>query len=142
MPRRTFVDSLFVIALVNRRDQYHDQALALAASLRGEPLLTTDAVLLEIGNGLARTYKKEAVAILEELRTADELKIVHLTPDLFDRAFHLYKDPSGQGVGAGGLRVFHSHEGRRAPFGSDFRSSLPAGGLRGPDAGDRANLIQ
>ena len=91
MPRRTFVDSLFVIALVNRRDQYHDQALALAASLRGEPLLTTDAVLLEIGNGLARTYKKEAVAILEELRTADELKIVHLTPDLFDRAFHLYK---------------------------------------------------
>jgi uncharacterized protein len=91
VPRRTFVDSLFVIALVNRRDQYHDQALALAASLRGEPLLTTDAVLLEIGNGLARTYKKEAVAILEELRTADELKIVHLTPDLFDRAFHLYK---------------------------------------------------
>jgi predicted nucleic acid-binding protein len=91
VPRRTFVDSLFVIALVNRRDQYHRQASALAASLRGEPLLTTDAVLLEIGNGLARSYKKEAVAILEELRTAEELKIVHLTPDLFERAFHLYK---------------------------------------------------
>lgn len=91
MPRRTFVDSLFVIALVNRRDQYHGQALALAASLRGEPLLTTDAILLEIGNGLARSHKKEAVAILEELRTADELKMVHLTPGLFERAFHLYK---------------------------------------------------
>ncbi|HET9210114.1 MAG TPA: PIN domain-containing protein [Thermoanaerobaculia bacterium] len=91
MPRRTFVDSLFVIALVNRRDQYHRQASALAASLRGEPLLTTDAVLLEIGNGLARSHKKEAVAILEELRAADELKIVSLTPDLFERAFHLYK---------------------------------------------------
>lgn len=91
MPRRTFVDSLFIIALVNRRDQYHRQASALSVSLRGEPLLTTDAILLEIGNGLARSYKKEAVAILEELRTADELKIVHLTPDLFERAFHLYK---------------------------------------------------
>ena len=91
MPRRTFVDSLFVVALINRRDQYHRQALALAASLRGEPLLTTDAVLLEIGNGLARSYKEEAVAVLEELRTVDEMKVVHLTPDLFERAFHLYK---------------------------------------------------
>lgn len=91
MPERTFVDSLFVIALVNRRDQYHRQALALAASFRGEQLLTTDAVLLEIGNGLARSFKQEAVEILEQLMAADELKIVHLTPDLFEQAFHLYK---------------------------------------------------
>jgi predicted nucleic acid-binding protein len=89
--KRIFVDSLFIIALVNRRDQYHRQALALAASLRGKPLLTTDAVLLEIGNGLARSFKKEAVEILDQLMAADELKVVHLTPDLFKQAFHLYK---------------------------------------------------
>lgn len=91
MPRQTFVDSLFIIALVNRRDQSHRQALALATSLKGEPLLTTDAVLLEIGNGLARNFKREAVEILDQLMAADELRIVHLTPDLFEQAFHLYK---------------------------------------------------
>jgi predicted nucleic acid-binding protein len=54
-------------------------------------LLTTDAVLLEIGNGLARSFKKEAVEILDQLMVADELKIVHLSPELFEQAFQLYK---------------------------------------------------
>ena len=59
MSNRIFIDTLFVIALINRRDQYH-QALDLAEQFEGHPLLVTDAVLLEIGNALARSYKQEA----------------------------------------------------------------------------------
>lgn len=62
MPNRIFVDTVFVIALINLRDQYHQQATELADALEGYPLLTTDAVLLEIGNALARGYKREAVS--------------------------------------------------------------------------------
>jgi uncharacterized protein len=91
VPKRIFIDSLFVIALVNRRDLYHRQAVSLAASLRGQPVLLTDAILLEVGNGLARRYKKEAAAIIEQFLTAQEAKVVHLTPDLFREAFELYK---------------------------------------------------
>jgi uncharacterized protein len=43
---RIFIDTLFVIALINRRDQYHQQALDLAEQFEGHPLLVTDAVLL------------------------------------------------------------------------------------------------
>ena len=42
--RRLFVDTCFIVALVNRRDQYHAQALALATQYEGWPLLVTDAV--------------------------------------------------------------------------------------------------
>ena len=56
MPNRIFIDTLFMIALINRRDQYHQQALDLAEQFKGAPLLVTDAVLLEIGNALARSY--------------------------------------------------------------------------------------
>ena len=56
MPNRIFIDTLFVIALINRRDQYHQQALDLAEQFEGALLLVTDAVLLEIGNTLARSY--------------------------------------------------------------------------------------
>ena len=58
MSNRIFIDTLFVIALINRQDQYHQQALDLAEQFEGHPLLVTEAVLLEIGNALAATLKR------------------------------------------------------------------------------------
>ncbi|MFP5286346.1 MAG: type II toxin-antitoxin system VapC family toxin [Thermoanaerobaculia bacterium] len=91
MRDQIFVDSLFVIALINRRDQYHPQASALVRSLSGRPLLTTDVVLLEIGNGLARSYRSEAAGVLERFLSSGDVKIVHMDPFLFERALDLYK---------------------------------------------------
>ena len=91
MPNRIFVDTLFVIALINQRDQYHQQAVERAEQFDGHPLLVTDAVLLEIGNALARSYKQEAVEIIEQFLTAEEVEVVHLTPRLFEQAVALYK---------------------------------------------------
>jgi len=88
---RIFVDTLFVIALINRRDQYHQQAIEFADQFDGHPLLVTDAVLLEVGNALARSYKQEAVEIIEQFLSAEEVEVVHLTPRLFEQAFALYK---------------------------------------------------
>ena len=88
---RTFLDTLFVIALINPRDQYHSKAAELAAKYEAQPLLVTDAVLLEIGNGLARNYKQEAIEVIEGFFDSEEAEIVHLTPELFQRAFDLYK---------------------------------------------------
>jgi len=88
---RLFIDTLFIIALANRRDQYHRQAIDLADQYDEWPLLTTEAVLLEVGNALARNHKQEAVAIIERLLAAVEIEIVRMTPDLFARAFAVYK---------------------------------------------------
>ena len=74
MPNRIFIDTLFVIALINRQDQYHQQALDLAEQFEGHPLLVTDAVLLEIGNALARSYKQEAIEIIAQFLAAEEVK--------------------------------------------------------------------
>jgi predicted nucleic acid-binding protein len=51
------IDSVYVIALVNRRDKYHVQAQQLARQLAGRPLLITDSILLEVGNALARHFR-------------------------------------------------------------------------------------
>jgi predicted nucleic acid-binding protein len=63
----------------------------LAEQFEGHSLLVTDAVLLEIGNALACSYKQEAVAIIEQFLTAAEVEVVHLTPHLFTQGFALYK---------------------------------------------------
>ena len=86
-----FVDTSFIVALVNRNDQYHHEAVELASRFDQRPLVTTDAVLLEVGNALARNFKAESVQIIEHFFTSDEIRIVHLTPELFRRAFALYR---------------------------------------------------
>ena len=91
MKNRIFIDSVFVIALVNKRDEHHKQAAQLARQIRGQPVLVTDAVLLEVGNTLSRNHKQEAIRVIERFLNADEVEVVHLTPRLFKEAFALYK---------------------------------------------------
>ena len=91
MSSRIFIDTLYVAALINQRDQYHQKASALADQFEDYPLLVTDAVLLEIGNALSRYYKKEAVDVIEYFVASAEVKIIHLTPQLFEQAFAEYK---------------------------------------------------
>ena len=89
-----FVDTSFVVALVNRNDQYHKLALDLADRFTGQGLVTTDAILPEIGNALSRNFKSESVEIIEHFLTSDDVKVIHLHPPLFRKAFDLYKSHS------------------------------------------------
>ena len=91
MSNRIFIDTLFVIALINQRDEHHKEASELAEKYENQPLLTTDAVLLEIGNALARNFKGQAVEIIDDFLTSNDVEIIHLTPELFDQGFSLYK---------------------------------------------------
>jgi predicted nucleic acid-binding protein len=88
---RIFIDTLFVVALLNQRDQYHELAAALADRYEGRAFLVTDGVLLEIGNALARNFKQQAVEVITRLVSSEDVEVVRLTPPLFDEAFTLYR---------------------------------------------------
>lgn len=88
---RVFVDTSFVVALVNERDQHHERAAELADMFDGSPLVTTDAVLVEIGNALARNFKQQAIEIIEDFLSSDEVELVRSDAGLFERAFELYR---------------------------------------------------
>jgi predicted nucleic acid-binding protein len=91
MAIRIFIDTSFIIALVNERDQYHHQALSIADQYDSQLLVVTDAVLLEVSNALSRSYKNEAIQIIEDLMASENVEVVHLNSELFGRAFDLYK---------------------------------------------------
>ncbi len=91
MSNRTFVDTSFIVALINGRDAYHAQASNLADEFEGQPLVTTDGVLLEVGNALARNFKPQAIEVIDHFMTSPEVEIVRLTPSLFDEAYRLYR---------------------------------------------------
>lgn len=90
--KKTFVDTFYVVALVNKRDEFHEKANELVLEFDSQPLLTTDAVLLEIGNFLARSSKQKAVEIISQFVSAAEIEIVRLDETLFNKAFELYKN--------------------------------------------------
>lgn len=96
---KIFVDTLFVVGFTNERDQYHDEAVKLAAEYNGKPLLVTDAVLLEIGNSLSGRFRKQAVETIESFMKSREIEIVRLDETLFDKAFQLYKNHADKSWG-------------------------------------------
>lgn len=87
----TFVDAQYVIAFVNGRDQLHSKAVELSSRFIGQPLLTTDVVLIEIGNALARNHRSEALEVIEYFHRAANVEVVSLTPALFAQAIALYQ---------------------------------------------------
>ncbi|CAD5930014.1 hypothetical protein PA905_12320 [Planktothrix agardhii CCAP 1459/11A] len=91
MRTKIFVDTLFIIALINKRDQYHQKALQFAKQYQNHPLITTDAIFLEVGNNLSSNYKNEAVELMEKFLASDDVEVIRLTPKLFDEALSLYK---------------------------------------------------
>lgn len=91
MPNSIFVDTSFVIALINGNDQYHNQAQSLSHQFENSPLITTDAVLLEICNALAKDFRQEAIQITEVLRTGKDTEVIEIRTSLFEEGFETYQ---------------------------------------------------
>ena len=88
-----FLDTSYAIALSAPTDQFHARALRLATELEEARarLVTTRAVLLEIGNALARQrYRAAAVKLLQALETDPSVELLPLCEELYARALELY----------------------------------------------------
>ncbi len=86
-----FMDTGFVVALVNENDQYHQKALKLANQFEGYPTVITDVILLEIGNSLAKNFKAQAIEIINHFYLSPEVTIVHLNPILLKQGLNMYQ---------------------------------------------------
>jgi uncharacterized protein len=90
-----FLDTSFTIALSSSSDQNYLRAVKLATQIKANKtrLLTTQAILLEIGNALSKQrYRVEAIQLLEALRNDPSIEIIQLTNQLFTSALDLFKE--------------------------------------------------
>lgn len=92
---KVFLDTSYAVALSARTDENHELALKLAEELERSDthFVTTRAVLLEIGNALAKVrYRKAAVQLLSALEADPKVEIVSATDELYQRALKIYGD--------------------------------------------------
>ena len=63
---RLFLDTSFIQALLNRRDQYHEKAKTMFPRVRdARSVLLTEAILVEVGNALCRFDRTAAAEFLD-----------------------------------------------------------------------------
>lgn len=94
MENELFLDTAYAIALSSPRDAFHAKAVEIAREIRATNtrLVTTRAVLLEIGNALAGLrYRAATVALLDSLERDPRVGIAPMTDELFESAMDLYR---------------------------------------------------
>ena len=91
--RAVFADSGYWIALLNPRDALHDTAKVVSGSLGSAQLVTSEVVLAECLNDLAKRGERlrhAAVALVEELRREPSVSIEPQSSLQFQEALALY----------------------------------------------------
>lgn len=94
MRNRYFLDTSYAIALLIVNDEFHTTALQLRERLIAEnsQIVTSQAIVLEIGNGLARKrYRHFAVEALELLERSPNIEVVSLTDELIAEATGIFR---------------------------------------------------
>lgn len=86
-----FIDTSYFLALLNSRDKYHQTAKNLAEQMT-PPFVTSNAVLLELGNALAKPpHRQLGVVTLQQIRADAAIEVVPVDENLLNAAVALYQ---------------------------------------------------
>jgi len=89
---RFLLDTAFVQALLNKRDQYHHQARAFLPRLQSaQEVWITEAVLVEIGNALSVYNRAGAVQFIKLCYDTPNIQVVSVDTSLLTRSLQLYE---------------------------------------------------
>jgi predicted nucleic acid-binding protein len=89
---RFFLDTAFVVALLNPKDALHEKAKSYLDSVRqAQEVWTTEAVLLEIGNAFSASHRAEAANFITQCFVTSNIHFVSVSTTLFNRALDFYR---------------------------------------------------
>ncbi len=94
MTTKLFMDASYAVALGSPRDQYHASAMALSRRMKAEriPVVTTLAVIIEVGNALSKpSFRSTALALLRSFSQDPLVEVTPLSEELFERGRSLYQ---------------------------------------------------
>ena len=88
----TFLDTVYLLALINPNDAWRPKALEWAARISGT-LVTTETVLTEVADALCRSaHRRWAAEAIRDLRSDPTVRCVPGSARLFAQGLDLYAD--------------------------------------------------
>lgn len=88
MRSEIFLDTAYAIALSVLKDVYHGKAITIAEELESSKirLITSHAVMLEIGNALSKNkYRYAGVQLLRAIEDDPNITIISISESLYTR---------------------------------------------------------
>lgn len=90
--RAVFADTFYFLALLNKRDAAHQQAVAASRS-PGLAIVTTEFVLLELADALCKpSQREEVLALCNLVETDPAFRLIRATGELIQRGRQLYSE--------------------------------------------------
>jgi predicted nucleic acid-binding protein len=90
--KSVFADTFHFLALLKADDSHHPLALEFHR-LKWQRIITTDCVLLEVGDACSHPrHHGDFLALYEALGQDERIQIVRLTPELLDRGVSLLRN--------------------------------------------------
>lgn len=89
-----FLDTSYIVALASPKDAFHEKAKALAGEIKSQKirLVTTNGILLELGNALsAIRHRQGAVSLIEAMQADKRVGIVSISDSLLAEGVALFK---------------------------------------------------
>lgn len=97
-----FLDTSYLYALVNKRDEWHERAVQWEKELENKrrKLITTELIIVEIADGLAALrFRVQAIEILTALESSPLVEVVTITSNLLADGIDLYGKRSDKNWG-------------------------------------------
>ena len=114
MPKNeVFLDTAYAIALSATTDEHHELAVLIAEQLEltNTPMITSRAIILEIGNALSKQrYREASIELLDSLESDPAVEIISISDELYSRAYDLYRNRTDKEWG-NRLYLIHHHAG-------------------------------
>lgn len=94
---RFFLDTVFIQAILNPRDQYHTPARELLPRVKkAQEVWITEAIFMEVGNALSSYNHQKVSTFIKQCYQTDNISIVNITPQLFQQGLVLYESRQDQ----------------------------------------------
>lgn len=89
---RFLLDTVFIQALLNQKDEFHLRAKATLPRLKdASEVWVTEAVLIEVGNGLSTLNRTAAAQFIKQCYQTKNMRVVSVDTALLNDAVDLYQ---------------------------------------------------
>jgi predicted nucleic acid-binding protein len=97
---KLFLDTVFIQAILNPHDQYHQAAMQFLPYVKNATAVwVTEAIFMEVGNALSRYHRPKVSAFIKQCYQTDNLFVVTITPNLFQKGLNLYESRADKSWG-------------------------------------------
>lgn len=91
--KQIFADTFYWVALINKKDNWHQRVIEVTSTLKNVEIVTTDEVLIEVLNFLSATVslRGRTVQFVDDIMQNTHIKVIPQNRESFLQGLNLYR---------------------------------------------------